>query len=355
MSSRVRFVITDLKIGGTPRVVKALAIRLRPLGFNTAVVCLAPWGPVADELTAAGVPVTAIGVTRSAQLPAAVRAVRRATADADVVFSFLVHANVIAALAGIGRRTPLLQSIQTTQPYPAWHWWAQGLAGARAARLIVPSASVADVAAAWSGLPRERIDVIPNAVEMPVLTRSDRIAGPWRVGFVGRLDPVKRVTDLVEAVARLPAVVLHVYGDGPDRANVEAAVARLGLRDRVRLHGTVPSSADALATIDTLVLPSEAEGFGLVLVEAMAAGVPVVATDVAGIRDVVQDGMNGLLVPVRRPDFIAEAIGRVHEDSVMRKQLIAGGRTAVRTSYEWDAVLSQYVRVLKQLDVRPSP
>ena len=122
---------------------------------------------------------------------------------------------------------------------------------------------------------------------------------------------------------------LDIYGDGTERPRVERAVALACLGDRVMLHGTVASADAALRTMDTLVLPSEAEGFGLVLVEAMAAGVPVVATDAPGIRDVVRHGENGLLVPVGRPYAIAAAIERIRSDDPLRHRLIDGGRACV--------------------------
>ena len=94
------------------------------------------------------------------------------------------------------------------------------------------------------------------------------------------------------------------------------------------------------------MLPSAAEGFGLVLIEAMAAGVPVVATNVDGIRDVVRDGVSGLLVPVASPDALAAAISRVCGDEPLRRCLVAGGAEDVRRRFTWDVVLPQYRALL---------
>ena len=341
---RVHFLITDLQIGGTPRVVKELAIRLRPYGFDTAVGCLAPWGPVADELAAAGVPVTAFDATRATRLPRTVGRVRRWADGADVLFGFLVHANTVATLARTGH-TRLLQSVQTTQPWPRWHWWVQGLIGPVAERIVVPSASVVRKLADAGTI--GRVTVVPNAVDLPPMPAAGgRRPGPWRVGFVGRLDPVKCVPDLIAAVARLEDAELHVYGDGEDRPNVVAAIEAHGLRSRVTLHGRVPSAAAALAAIDVLVLPSLAEGFGLVLIEAMAAGVPVVATRVAGIVDVVNDGRTGLLVPPHAPAALAEAVARVRRDSTLRTALIRDARADAERRFAWTAVLPQYAELL---------
>ena len=126
--------------------------------------------------------------------------------------------------------------------------------------------------------------------------------GKVRVGFIGRLDPIKRIPDLVEAISILPTEYeLAIYGSGREEARIRSCIERLKVTDRALLKGSVETPGKALADMDILALPSEAEGFGLVLIEAMAAGIPVVATSAPGICDVVQDGENGLLVPVGNP------------------------------------------------------
>ena len=116
-------------------------------------------------------------------------------------------------------------------------------------------------------------------------------------------------------------------------------------RESVRMRGTVPAP-EALAQSDLLVLPSEAEGFGLVLIEAMAGGVPIVATDAPGIRDVVRHESNGLLVPVGEPQALARAIARIVGDDELRCRLVEQGRQDVSERYAWEAVMRKYQRVL---------
>ena len=98
--------------------------------------------------------------------------------------------------------------------------------------------------------------------------------------------------------------------------------------------------------MDVLVLPSEAEGFGLVLIEAMAMGVPVVATDAPGIRDVVKNEQTGLLVPVGQPQMLAGAIKRIIDDGALRQRLVDAARDDVQKRFSWPMVLQQYRRVL---------
>jgi glycosyltransferase involved in cell wall biosynthesis len=165
--------------------------------------------------------------------------------------------------------------------------------------------------------------------------------------FVGRLDPVKRLPDLINAIGLLRGFArLDVYGEGPQGPNLSRQIHELKLTELVMLHGAIDGPQSALRDAELLVLPSEAEGFGLVLIEAMAAGVPVVATEAPGIRDVVQDGETGLLVPVGAPPALADAIRRVLEDSPLRQRLIQTAFADVRRRFTWDAAMDGYRRVL---------
>jgi glycosyltransferase involved in cell wall biosynthesis len=347
---RVLFLITDLEIGGTPRVVRDLAIRLRSPEISTAVASLAPRGPICGELEAAGVPVTSLGASHTYELPRVVRDVVRMGKRFDVIFSFLLHANATAAIASrwLGS-VRFLQSIQTTQPDPRWHWLLQGMVERAAEKIVVPSQSVANVAVERGRVPRDRIEVIPNAIEVERFESLHPaiFSRPWtRIGFIGRLDPVKRVSDLVRALALLERAELHVYGEGEDRRNIERAIHDADVEKRAILHGRILQPQDVLPMLDMLVLPSAAEGFGLVLIEAMAAGIPVIATDVPGIRDVVRHEETGLLVPVANPAALAAAIERMRSDVELRQRLLTRARADVRERYTWPKVLARYRALL---------
>ena len=351
---RILLLITDLELGGTPIVVRELATRLSPFA-HVEVACLKPAGVVGEQLRERGIAVTSFGARRSYQIRDAIRQLVELVRDRsiDTVFSFLIHANLVAARAG--RRLPdvrFLQSIQTTQPRPRWHWWLQSHVHHAAARVVVPSESVARRAIERSRVPAAKLVVIPNAVDVAAFASVARVpASPdvFRVGFVGRLDPVKRVGDLLDAVATLPASArLDLFGDGAELPAITRAIARTPtLVDRVTLHGAIGDARHAYATIDALVLPSEAEGFGLVLIEAMAAGVPVIGTDVDGIRDVVAHERTGLLAPVADPPALAAAIRRLIDDGALRDRLVVAARDDVAKRFAWDAVIARYRDVLR--------
>jgi len=365
VNQKILLLVTDLEIGGTPTVVRELAIRLRNRGHDVQVACLGRRGPVADQLRAAGVNVTALEARGSMSLRIIPKFVAISKKEKiDTVLSFLVHANAVAAVASLfTRNIRYIQSIQTTQLRPSWHWHVQALAALRAERVIVPSPSVAVVANDYSLIPRKKITVIPNAIDLADFdlahvkhSHDHRVGGKFRVGFIGRLDPIKRVGDLIEAAARLREKIhLDIYGEGPERPRLERLIRDLNLTDQVTMHGAIDRPQEALAHLDALVLPSEAEGFGLVLIEAMAARVPVIATNAPGICDVVRDHATGLLVPVGSPVALADAIDLLITDRRLRLGLSENALAHVRDHFTWEIVLPQYEQILLATASSPSP
>jgi glycosyltransferase involved in cell wall biosynthesis len=347
---RILLLITDLRIGGTPTVVRELATRLAgDPNFNVQVACLDGWGPVVDQLRTRGIAVTRLDARSRFDLRVVPRLVGLIRQERiDTVFSFLVHANAVAAAAKkFVRGVRFFQSIQTAQAKPRWHWKVQAAVQGAAEKIIVPSQSVAEAAARWARAPEDRILVIPNAVDVDAFANSPREGNGKQIGFIGRLDPIKLVEDLVTAVSLLPLeFTLEIFGEGPERERIESAISRLGLEERVVLRGEIAGPAEALREIDVLVLPSEAEGFGLVLIEAMAAGVPVIGTNVPGIREVIEDGVSGVLTPVGNPPALADAIKRILGDGDLAQRLVAGGRARVRERYDWSVQIEAYRKLL---------
>ncbi len=206
------------------------------------------------------------------------------------------------------------------------------------------------------GVDADRIAVIPNGVDLAEFgeppARTDH-AGVT-VLFVGRLDPSQKGLEfLVRALARLPAsadVHLRLVGeDWGGLANVRALASQLGVRDRIALIGSL-SRAELLqeyARSDLFVLPSRFEPFGIVLLEAMAAGLPVIASRVGGIPEVVADGETGLLVEPGDVEGLAGAMLRLAMDPALRASLGSRGRERAR-SYSWDVVVPQVLATYRE-------
>lgn len=207
------------------------------------------------------------------------------------------------------------------------------------------------------GIERE-VQVIPNAVDAGRFrprgeaSLRARYATPEEriVLHVSNFRPVKRACDVVRAFARaaeaLPARLLLV-GDGPERPRAAELARTLGVEDRVAFLGSFPRVEAIMAISDLFLLPSEQEAFGLAALEAMAAGVPVVATRAGGLPEVVVDGVTGLLVDVGDVDAMAEAALRILRDPDLRRAYGRAGRRRAVHEFSEDEVVRRYGRVYR--------
>jgi len=210
-----------------------------------------------------------------------------------------------------------------------------------------------------SGVDAARIHVVPSGVDADrfVPTAGARSAARARYQIadhacllvvVGALEERKGHAVLLEALAILanPRVHLLCAGEGSARAGLEARCAALGLDATVRFLGRVDDVASVLAAADVMVMPSRQEGLGVAALEAMAVGLPVIASRVGGLPEAVQDGETGLLVPTGDPAALAAAIGRLAADPMLARRLGAQGATRVRTRFTMagmaDATLAIY-------------
>ena len=180
------------------------------------------------------------------------------------------------------------------------------------------------------------------AVERPVGTLRAELglaADVPLVGIVGRLVPIKDVATMLAAMAELPAAHLAVVGDGEDRPALEARARDLGIADRVHFTGWAKDVAETLSDLDVVVLTSRNEGTPVSLIEAQCAGRPVVATDVGGVRHVVEEGVGGYLVPPGDAAALAERVAKLLADPGLRADMGARGRASVGRRFGKDALL----------------
>jgi glycosyltransferase involved in cell wall biosynthesis len=207
----------------------------------------------------------------------------------------------------------------------------------------------------------ERSVVIHNAVDVAAAPRSrhDRLVP--RLIAVGRLKAPKDFLTLVRALARLPEGGFEVMlvGDGPDRGEVEDELRKLGVEGRVKLAGERSDVPALLADSDVFVLSSRSEGLPVSVLEAMAAELPVVASNVGGLGELVVDGETGVLVPPGDPEALAEALGRLIGDRELRRRLGAAGRARAERLFDLDAFrlahLDLYDRQLALARAVPQP
>jgi glycosyltransferase involved in cell wall biosynthesis len=169
------------------------------------------------------------------------------------------------------------------------------------------------------------------------------------VGVVGRLVPIKSVDQMVEAMTHLPGVHLAVVGDGDERPALVRVVRERGLEDRVHFTGWFDDIPSAMSDLDVVALSSRNEGTPVALIEALAAGRPVVATRVGGVEHVVIPDRTGLLVPPTDPEALARAVTSLLSDKELRERLGAAGRVHVRATFGADRLVEDMRALYREL------
>jgi glycosyltransferase involved in cell wall biosynthesis len=343
---RVYHLITELRPAGAERVLHYLATGLDPERFQVAAGSLAGGGEVAEWLREAGIPVTELGVipgrprTYGRGFWRLVRDLR--TFRPHLLHTHLFHAGLAgrlaARLAGVPHVVSHVHIVERRER--PWRHRVDRLTAGLIDREICVSQAVARHRSEDLGLPGARITVIPNGVDLerPCQTQpapADLRLAPDRprVLAIGRLDRQKGFDLLVEAVpdlrARFPRLEVLIAGEGPERLALQERVGRLQLGDTVQLAGHREEIGPLLAAADVVAIPSRWEGFGLVAVEAMAAGRAIVAAAVDSLPEILEPESAGLLVPPEDAQALAAAIGGLLADPGRRQEL---GRRAVRAA-----------------------
>jgi glycosyltransferase involved in cell wall biosynthesis len=338
MAKRIVFHIASLRGGGAERVFVLMANELARRGHDVTLFTWNAEGPNAALLSAGvhlidlGIPIRGEGFGKPATLRGIVRSARLfRRLEPDAVYSAPEFANLITALALVlaRSRARFFPSFHAAASLPSKRIgaqaavWLSALVAARATKAIAVSSGVGrDVEA--RGFPASRIAVINNP--LPPAAAAPGASHAWReklstmgggpvIVTVGRLVPVKDHRTLFEAFALLRArrpMRLAVFGEGPLEAELKACAYRLGIGGDVLFAGYVNDPAACYVGADLLVLSSTSEGFGNVLIEAMAAGVPVVSTDAPhGPREILDNGRFGALVPVADAKALAKAMAEM--------------------------------------------
>lgn len=347
---RILFVSTSTTLGGAEKTVYCLATLLDPKRFEvTSVVSLKPFGAYAERLAALGVPTTTLGLRGRPSLKQ-VRELARIIdfQKPDVVHAVMYQAIQLCRLAK-GRTSHKFKLISSPRvsyrTRSAFTLLVDRVLKNRDDLLLAECESSRRYLVSKLGYAPAKVKTIYNGIDIagwPV-SKTDRqqkrlelrLSGQdLLVGIVGRLETQKGHAVLLEALAkvrqRLPLRCV-IIGEGPKRALLEAQIRRLSLDKAVWLLGERRDVTAWLSSLDIFALPSLWEGLPNALLEAMALGLPVVASAVDGVPEVVEDNKNGLLVAARQPAALAKRLAELAADPALRARL---GREAQKTVFE---------------------
>ena len=222
----------------------------------------------------------------------------------------------------------------------------------RAAHVFCPSSYLRELAVGW-GVSADRVSVLPNPYPpLPELAPRDELKRSFgmngrTLAFAGRLTAQKSLGTALEALAAVDGVTLLIAGEGDEREPLERRVGELGLGERVRFLGAQPRErvVELFRAADASILSSSWENFPHTVVEALSAGTPVLATSVGGVAEVVQDGVNGLLVPPGDSAALASIVRRYFDDDELQARLRAAAAESVR-DYDRDTIFGRLEQVL---------
>ena len=370
--TNIALCITDLDVGGAERCLVELATRLDRNRFLPEVYCLGP-RPADDDsscippLEQAGIRVHCLGGRRSWQAPSIIARLAKLLArqNPQVLQTFLFHANLLGRLAARRARIPsVVSGIRVAERHSRWHLWADRITQRMVDRHVCVSRSVALFSAQHARLSADRIVVIPNGIDPEAfparqpadLTRYGVGAGRRAITFVGRLTPQKGLDWLLETapkwLAKLPECDLLLVGKGPQQKHLEQLSTRLGIANRVHFSGWQANVTEILAASQLLVLPSRWEGMPNVLLQAMATGLPVLATDVEGAAELLGHGAEKQTVAYGDSQVLLDKLIAIMSNPRMAIQLGEENRLRATHEFTLKRMVAQYETLWESLVAR---
>jgi glycosyltransferase involved in cell wall biosynthesis len=335
-------------------------VELAERGHEVTVLVLTRVGPLAAELQAAGVPIWELGLdgvlARSAKGHVSVghtlvlwRRWIRLVAELrrrrpDVVHAFLFWSYVLvlpaAMAAGVKLRVSGRRNMGTEKSAHRLYPSLERVADACSHVAVANAEAIGDIVRGT--MPKRKVRVIPNGVDLwPAALHVER--QPARGVMIANLISYKGHEDLLRALSLLsnpPA--MDLYGEGPEREPLERLTRDLDLESAIRFRGRVPEAASHYREAQFAVLASHEEGMPNAVLEAMATGLPVVATAVGGVPEIVDHGRTGILVSPRCPQELAAGIAQLAKDPPLRTRMGNAGRDLVAKRYSWEQCVTMH-------------
>lgn len=378
---KILFLLNAYEDDGPGRLIYAIIERLSKYeGVQCWTAALRRSGPLKEKFENLIIPTRVIGMRHTYQLSPYNELVDFIqTEKFDIVHTNLIRTDIIGRFAAKKANVPVI----VTTEHGIHTWGVRGkLVAAIVKRLYLHTVKFTDCIIAVSdyvresllkeGVPPEKVIRIYNGVDLerfvPVSLEEKKEFFKYLsereinhlIGGVGHLITLKGHSYFIQAIPKIlqkhPNSLFVFVGEGPLQQQLIAEVSQLGLTEHVRFLGRLSAiTPRVIAALDVLVQPSLTESFGLVVAEALACGVPVVATDVGGLPEIVQEGVNGFMVEPRNPEAIAEKVIWLLDHKEEARQMGERGREICRQKFDINSTVQQYYETYKSLLARKKP
>lgn len=353
-------------LGGIEISVSKLALHQKKQGCNVTVVCLYEDGCIGEELKRNGINVIALNLRRGLGMMNLIIPLCRicSKCKVDVLHVHLVGVEIPVAIAVVLKTTrKVFLTARSFEHYTGWRRWRAKfqakIASACYNKIVCISRALKEHEINHLGRKPDEIIIIWNGVDTKVffpqpITPSERAEAlglksmnpkVFVVGMGTQLKQFKDIPTLIQAAVRVKQqrdVLFVVAGVGPLEAQLRALVAKLGIQDCFKFVGRIKDMPRFLNAIDLLVLTSPFEGLGVIILEAMATGKPVITTDSGGIRDCVTDGETGIIVPVGDDKSLADSIIKLIDDRELRCKMGQAGLVRARKDFTLEKYTQAY-------------
>jgi glycosyltransferase involved in cell wall biosynthesis len=373
MPAKVLFVSTSTTRGGAEKILYSLAKSLDRRKFSVAgVISLKPLGAYGELLRQEGIPAQSLNLT-AASLPNAVFALRRVfqRERPDIVQAFMYQAVQLSRVAK-ATLSPSFKLVSSHRVNPrtrsSWTLWIDHLLKNQDDLTIAECEASRLFLIEHQEYTAEKVKTIHNGIEATtvMISESERLKkrqslgvdpDEFLIGTAGRLHKQKDHACLIKALGLLKGRLnlrCVIWGDGPERKALEREIAREDLVKKVSLLGETPDIPSWLSSLDAFILPSLWEGFPSVILEAMAAEIPVIATSVDGVPEMIDEGLNGFLVEPGNPEALAQKIADLCDlPRVRREEIGIAAKSSVLKRFSLSQMVGAYeTSYLKVLDAK---
>lgn len=348
MKIRIAHFLGSLRIGGAEQHVVHLLNSLDPKKFDKYLILLNHKGRGFEKQLSSDIKLLSLGYRRRNFIHSYLKLISYLRFNKIMILhSHMYHANVPAAIAGKFARVPVLLTTEHgTNTWKKWHHHLieRILINKSVLKRVAVSEDIRSLRIKFDHVAPHKIICIPNGTYIPSY-KADLIKPPKIIGSLGRLVPAKSYQILIEAVKHLRHLgydmQLWIAGEGPERKYLQRYIQLLELSQHVKLLGE-KNAGEFLKEIDIFSMSSVREGIPVALLEAMAHGLPVALTDVGGISEVIEDGMDGLLCPPSQPKALSGNITKLVNDPGLRKKLGTNAIQKIYHKYNMNKIISQY-------------